>query len=209
MLVIKQGHIGSQRSHAGLHAADLGPLAVIQGRCSGPSLESQPHRVGFRAPDWVQGTGPGFRVGHERVNHGRLVEEEGQQQNRGRERAGGSPGSSKSQGGRRWRCPGTTRLDSLAQLGIGWLALVEHATQSLRSWFERLGQICGGGGVCGALGCGHCLPQSLGTAWRQMKAYQKSWSSSGWDHSHCWLFPAPHYSPTPPGAGLTLCMCSK
>lgn len=47
------------------------------------------------------------------------------------------------------------RLDSLAQLGIGWQALVEHATQILSSWFERLGQSCGGGGVCGALGCGH------------------------------------------------------
>lgn len=50
---------------------------------------------------------------------------------------------------------GIARLDFLAQRGIGWPGLVEHATQSLSSWFERLGQSCGGGGVCGALGCGH------------------------------------------------------
>lgn len=46
----------------------------------------------------------------------------------------------------------TVRLDSLAQRGTGWLALAEHRTQSLRSWFEGLRQSCGGGGVCGAWG---------------------------------------------------------
>ena len=52
----------------------------------------------------------------------------------------------------------------LGSLGIGWLALAEHATQSLRYLFEGLGQSCGSGGVCGALGCGRHLPQNLGTA---------------------------------------------
>ena len=90
----------------------------------------------------------------------------GQGQGMGR----GVPGSPSSQEGLGWGFLGHHRPGFLGSVGMGWLALAEHATPSLRSWFERLGRSCGGGGVCGSLGRGHHLPQHLGTAWGQAEA---------------------------------------
>lgn len=65
------------------------------------------------------------------------------------------------------KVPGHRQAGFFGGLGTGLLALAEQTTQSLRSWFEGLGQSCGGGEVCAALGCGYHLPQNLGTAWGQ------------------------------------------
>ena len=119
-------------------------------RDSRGSSKSSPHGPeDLHQPDWAQGVRPG--QGQERVNCGRPVREEAGV-SQGQEMSWGPLGSPWSQGGPGWWCLGTTRLDSLAQLGIGWLALAELIRQSLRSWFEGLRQSCGGGGVCGASG---------------------------------------------------------
>lgn len=101
-------------------------------------------------------------MGPNRVNHGGLVEGESQNQ----PRAGYGPGVPRVTRvpGRPWvEVLGHCWAGFLGSLGIGWLALAEHATQSLRSLFEGLGQSCGSGGVCGTLGCGCHFLQNLGT----------------------------------------------